>query len=1390
MDLSPYEIDNLEAIEKKILMDLYSEFGTGIFEVIETRLSVLSNPNQPDSPLDLLFLQSPNQTYLFSEIQVLDQKQNKVISLLEYMTNTVSIPETVLNKGVQKPLVGLIELLAVAKILGDKIAIGNGNNNVSVQWSGDENTEMASIVKIGPSLHSVEKGVIGNIFSFFGSRSDPKDLEIIGENQKKIIIPFTKLTLSQRDTFLMVLLHCQRYLDEQVFEYLFFRDNLFNHNHLNQNFEYLPPEISKLIANGMRETIKRQLDIYQEEIKSFEMRYPENSLRSYYLDQYSQLKLPMSDETVLMSDLLIEFTLVDGENPLKLTELFAEKGNQFKRVSLLGAAGVGNHTLCQKIAHDWASNSLFDQFKAVYWIPLYLLNSHVAEQGSFLSSAKDPNTLIAYVMTHIILNRPDLFDAFFKQIQRDQQKILILLDGYDEAQGTLRKILIPLFENNGFHLLLTSRSEAYQDTKYIERRVENKGFSNQCIDTYVNRFFTKKENGEVGKFEAQNFLLGLKANASLFSIAHHPLFLQMFCTMWEQGGSKQVDFGSNLTQLYGNLVEELYRWQFLHKEINQDPAYKLKLFALLGQIANKGLLSEKQMIPRADVLPLIEIQEVTEQQLIDTGLLELAGSGVNTHYCFLHPNFQCYLVGRYISFLSQEEQKIFIMANRDNPHYESSLIFLIGAIFARDISLDKAESKAFFNHLLFNYPELSESFLQLLIRCLNECPTYDQSIPELEQILFQEPVKNSEPLNRNLFIGIWTADHRLFHALKWLYSKCSTLILQQDKKERTVLHLLAEKGHVEDLEKLRSLCIKIENQQKCYWEILLKIPNKDLEKAAYVAAKHGHIDALIWLNKASELISNEKSKDKEPDWFYAAHHITVVHAAAQGGHLGVLEQLCSDFPDSFQKIDDSGRTVLHAAAEGGNVQVLDWLCTKYPDLINKVDKRERTVLYWAARGGHLDAVKYLFSQDKDLLKKRDKSGRTVLHAAAQGGSTECLDWLFTKKPQFFKLVDKWKKSVLHVAAEEGNIQAFDWCCEQIIDPAQRKESMIKKDKNERTLLHAAAVGGAIPILDQLCHQYPEFLTQVDADGRTVLHAAAEGGDLQAFIRLYKKDKELLNQVDRQKRTVGHIAAQNGHTNILKWLNKHHPRFFHLVDKYGRTIGHSAAEGGHVKVLQWLDKKHPSLFNIMDRSERTLMNAAAEQSYLQAMQWLFEKDNQLIKKKKNVPIIDSVIVHFDQNNHLAILEEGLYPKTGPERNPKKAIQWLYLLNLETDRPLAQKEALMLGAARNGSLEMMKWLYEEDQNLIKAIADDGGNLMHEAIARKNCTYETQDSYQLIQKTIDWLCQMDKEMIDATDGKKRTAEALGRELNRGIKWPKKPEKRSFNTIEVEEPPHKKKA
>ena len=115
---------------------------------------------------------------------------------------------------------------------------------------------------------------------------------------------------------------------------------------------------------------------------------------------------------------------------------------------------------------------------------------------------------------------------------------------------------------------------------------------------------------------------------------------------------------------------------------------------------------------------------------------------------------------------------------------------------------------------------------------------------------------------------------------------------------------------------------------------------------------------------------------------------SILHAAAQKGHLELVKQLVENSEDKNPQ-DEHGTTPLHNAAEGGQLEVVKFLLPFLSDKNPKAGAQwdERTPLHAAALKGHLEIVKYLlpFLSDKNPKAGARWNGATSLHSAASGG---------------------------------------------------------------------------------------------------------------------------------------------------------------------------------------------------------------------------------------------------------------------------------------------------------------------------------------------------------------------------------------------------------------------
>jgi serine/threonine protein kinase len=128
-----------------------------------------------------------------------------------------------------------------------------------------------------------------------------------------------------------------------------------------------------------------------------------------------------------------------AQEPIAMRDLWLphkEEKTVPTRLVIDGAAGIGKTTLCGYIARQWIARQLWsDRFEWVVWIPLRnLLDEH-------RYGAQRVHTLQTLVMAECFPRlKPDEQRSLWETLMAasTQQKVLYLLDGYDEIAGYLK----------------------------------------------------------------------------------------------------------------------------------------------------------------------------------------------------------------------------------------------------------------------------------------------------------------------------------------------------------------------------------------------------------------------------------------------------------------------------------------------------------------------------------------------------------------------------------------------------------------------------------------------------------------------------------------------------------------------------------------------------------------------------------------------------------------------------------------------------------------------------------------------------------------------------------------------------------------------------------------
>ncbi len=114
--------------------------------------------------------------------------------------------------------------------------------------------------------------------------------------------------------------------------------------------------------------------------------------------------------------------------------------------------------------------------------------------------------------------------------------------------------------------------------------------------------------------------------------------------------------------------------------------------------------------------------------------------------------------------------------------------------------------------------------------------------------------------------------------------------------------------------------------------------------------------------------------------------------ASECGDLAGVKQALLEGASLYQR-NDWGKTALHAAAEAGHLEVVQWLVVEAGLDPNQQDHFGETALHAAAYGGHLAMAAWLVMEAGVDPNQVGHQGASVLHAAVAEGHLEVVQWL-------------------------------------------------------------------------------------------------------------------------------------------------------------------------------------------------------------------------------------------------------------------------------------------------------------------------------------------------------------------------------------------------------------
>ena len=430
-------------------------------------------------------------------------------------------------------------------------------------------------------------------------------------------------------------------------------------------------------------------------------------------DIFTRLKIVNREKTrgTLTDDEITNMTAIFRPHP---------KCQKPRKVLIEGDPGMGKTTYSQKLAYDWANKQ--HEWDASFPAIEVLLLLRCNDIKSSIWEAIDEQ-----ILSEDIDEKAK--ETFFKYIKENQSKVLLLLDGLDEADPRERDIYLSLLTCKllpDCHVVITSRHEVGKKvSRYCDNLWEIVGFTKEDSKSFVRKYFQGKD------YLAEKYINYYvdhwyadppdPENRGLSDLAKNPLNLTLLCSIFED--SQEVYSESSRTRLYIEIVLLVLRRykekNGLESKNDQDliSVYREKL-KLLGQFSLHSLHERKWYFEK-------------EKDIDNFGFLSFQQGGTRSKPCtrcvFSHKRFQEFFAGFYLAFQVIDGQIDFAHVLTDERYLKELkevFLFMIGIIAFKREEIVESILICMAKHisgLLRRSDQKVRSYMGLACACVFEC---------------------------------------------------------------------------------------------------------------------------------------------------------------------------------------------------------------------------------------------------------------------------------------------------------------------------------------------------------------------------------------------------------------------------------------------------------------------------------------------------------------------------------------------------------------------------------------------------------------------------------------------------------------------------------------------
>ena len=311
-----------------------------------------------------------------------------------------------------------------------------------------------------------------------------------------------------------------------------------------------------------------------------------------------------------------------------------------------GQTGIGKSTFVKKLLVDWVEvNKAAGDEQAAVLKNFELVVAVNLKEVSKCQSLKDVIRLSNVFAKEDKCMTENLVDY----ISNNQEKVLLIFDGYDEYRSGCDSEIYEIFSGNSLRsccVLITTRISKADELRGSEDlHAEITGFSQVDREDFMRRFLNSEEASKLKDHLYER---------NLVQLAKVPLLLLLFCILWREGQSKS--FPNSKTQLYVDIVQFI-----LNHSHSKQTADKTRTKHYVELKSFKEILSEIGKVALQSLLKddhLFEYSQLSDSVCCDEsifiGLLQITEYSETLRpvgmVSFIHKSIQEFLAAWYVTY--------------------------------------------------------------------------------------------------------------------------------------------------------------------------------------------------------------------------------------------------------------------------------------------------------------------------------------------------------------------------------------------------------------------------------------------------------------------------------------------------------------------------------------------------------------------------------------------------------------------------------------------------------------------------------------------------------------------------------------------------------------------